>query len=110
SAWMIGPTAAMALPPQIAVPVVIRNDEFDFTRSPLPKARPTASAKQIPSAVYKNPLLPALITSWRFIPKPSATTDACNKHRDRSGLSAGRGCATVSQNKTPAESAIGGDT
>jgi hypothetical protein len=46
-----GTIAAMALPPQIAVPAVIRIDELPRTCKSLPSARPTRSAKEIPSAV-----------------------------------------------------------
>src|SRR5438046_956182 len=51
SACRIGPIAAMALPPQMAVPAVIKNDELPRTCKSLPSARPVRSAKEIPSAV-----------------------------------------------------------
>src|SRR6267154_1961814 len=47
----MGPIAAMALPPQIAVPAVIRIDELPRTCKSLPSARPTSSAKEIPARV-----------------------------------------------------------
>jgi hypothetical protein len=50
-ACRIGPIAAMALPPQIAVPVVIRKEEFPRTCKTFPSASPASSAKEIPSAV-----------------------------------------------------------
>ncbi len=46
-----GPIAAMALPPQIAVPVAIRNADFVRTRSSAPRPIPAASAKAIPRIV-----------------------------------------------------------
>ena len=51
SASRIGAIAAIALPPQMAVPAVIRNDELPRTSNSLPSARPKISAKEIPSAV-----------------------------------------------------------
>src|SRR5664279_6634504 len=45
-----GPTAAMALPPQIAVPVEIRKDARGFTATNLPITVPTIRAKAIPTA------------------------------------------------------------
>ena len=40
SAPVMGEMAAIALPPQMAVPAVIRNDAFPATLSRLPKSRP----------------------------------------------------------------------
>ncbi len=41
----MGPMAAIALPPQMAVPAVIRNEEFPRTRSNFPRARPPHERK-----------------------------------------------------------------
>src|SRR5664279_668543 len=46
-----GPTAAIALPPQIAVPVEIRKEGRGCTATNLPIAVPTIRAKAIPTAV-----------------------------------------------------------
>src|SRR6516225_3087977 len=46
-----GSTAAIALPPQIAVPVEIRNDARGYTSTNLPIAVPNMRAKAIPTAV-----------------------------------------------------------
>ena len=43
--------AAMALPPQIAVPVVIRKEELPRTCNNFPSVKPRINAKEIPSAV-----------------------------------------------------------
>ncbi len=51
SACRIGPTAAIADPPQIAVPVAIRNDGVPFTRNARPMASPMASANVMLIAV-----------------------------------------------------------
>jgi len=50
-ASMMGPTAAMALPPQIAVPVEIRIDAVLFTRKRRPSRSPKISAKEMLAAV-----------------------------------------------------------
>src|SRR5580698_1587656 len=44
------------------------------------------------------------------MPKPSATTLACNRNRERSLLSAGSGCETLRPKIIPTVSAIGGET
>ena len=75
----MGPTAAIALPPQIAVPVEMRNDGVFLTRNIAPNTMPIASVAVIPIAVYTIPLRPARNTLPRFIPNPSRTTDACSK-------------------------------
>src|SRR5205807_7619778 len=76
-AWQMGPTAAIALPPQIAVPVEIRKAEVLCIPKKTPKAMPTSMEKLMLSMVETNPLRPALTTWWRYIPKPNPTTDAC---------------------------------
>ena len=50
-AFTIGPTAAIALPPQIAVPTVIRNEEVRPTRMKFPIARPRTVAAVMPRDV-----------------------------------------------------------
>ena len=50
-AWTMGPTAAIALPPQIAVPVEMRNDGVVWTANSLPSNVPTTMAKAMPTAV-----------------------------------------------------------
>src|SRR5437763_13328530 len=47
----IGPTAAIALPPQMAVPVEIKNDGVLFTCSSFPRHIPMACVAVIPTAV-----------------------------------------------------------
>jgi hypothetical protein len=50
-ACVMGPTAAMALPPQIAVPVDIRNAGTRCTFNSAPRPIPASSAKLMPSIV-----------------------------------------------------------
>src|SRR5712691_3648642 len=105
----MGPMAAMALPPQIAVPAVIRNDELPRTRNNLPNTKPRKSAKEIPSAVWINPLRPAFRTSCRFMPKPRATTELCRRVRAIPRLSLMIGCEKLRPKRIPRVSAIGGE-
>ncbi len=51
SAPVIGEIAAIALPPQIAVPAAIRNDAFPATLSKLPKSKPSNMAQLMLTAV-----------------------------------------------------------
>jgi len=53
-----------------------------FTLNNRPIPRPRSMAKLMLSAVYANPDLPARTTSWRFIPKPRPTMDACKRNAD----------------------------
>ena len=72
----MGATAAMALPPQIAVPTVTRMLALWETRKNRPRISPADMLPVILSAVYRKPLLPALSTSARFIPNPRAMTES----------------------------------
>src|ERR1700722_7584847 len=108
-ACTMGATAAMALPPQIAVPAVIKNAAVFSTLKSLPTSRPAIIAKVMLPAVETKPLRPARSTSCRFIPKPSATTEALSRNLASSPLSAGEGCAKVSPNTRPTTSATGGE-
>ena len=82
-AFSTGPIAAIALPPQIAVPKLIRSDCVLPTCSSLPKATPRASANVMLMAVYMNPEAPACTISFRFIPNPRQTTAACSMNFER---------------------------
>src|SRR5215469_5141783 len=104
-----GPTAAIALPPQIAVPVEIRNDARGYTSTNFPIAVPTIRAKAIPTAVYRNPLRPARITWCRFMPKPSPTTAACSRYFEIWRDSPGYGWVAIAPKTSPASKANGGE-
>ena len=73
-AEITGPTAAMADPPQIAVPDAIRAEVF----VPIPKRRPiqnpAARVAAMVTIAKRAPLSPARNTFSRSIPKPSKTT------------------------------------
>src|SRR5271170_562876 len=107
---MIGATAAIALPPQIAVPTVIRIEAVLFTLSIRPASNPAVNANVILTAVYTNPLRPARNTSCRFIPNPSPTTDACSKYFVAVRDSLCHGCVKPNPKISPSASAAAGDT
>src|SRR5207248_10593614 len=102
-----GATAAMALPPQIAVPTEIKYDELRCTPKALPNNQPTPSAKAIPHSVYTNPDAPALSTWCRFIPNPRPTTEACSRIFDALRDVAAKGCSKIRPNATPRANEIG---
>jgi hypothetical protein len=106
---VIGPTAAIALPPQMAVPVEIRNAGRARTDSNQPSRVPSSSANVMLMAVYTKPLLPALITSCRFIPKPRPTTAACSSNLEACRDGAGYGCVAIDPKSRPASRASGGE-
>ena len=60
SASIVGPTAAIALPPQIAVPDEIRAEVLAYTHSHLPTRYPSASVPKMVAIVKRIPSLPAL--------------------------------------------------
>ena len=71
--------AAMALPPQIAVPHEIKWDVFLSVLNHFPKSVPKISVQKIEKTVNKKPSFPAETALAAFIPKPNPTTENCNK-------------------------------
>src|SRR5215472_948323 len=109
SASRTGPMAAIALPPQIAVPTEIRRDGVRSTESARPRKRPQATAKLIPTSVYRNPERPAWRTSVRLMPKPSPTTEICNSHFEQREVNSGNGFPSASARTSPKARARGGE-
>src|SRR5262249_35369436 len=104
-----GPTAAIALPPQIAVPTEINSALTRSTFNQRPSATPMIIVAEMPSAVYPKPELPARKTSRRFIPNPSPTTLACSNVFESDLVCLAYGFEKPSPNPKPSASAIGGD-
>ncbi len=73
-------TAAIALPPQIAVPTEIKYEIMRSTLKILPSKKPTPMAIEMVRTVKTNPSFPASTTLVKFIPKPSPTIAPCNKY------------------------------
>src|SRR5580698_3331201 len=107
---MIGATAAIARPPQIAVPTFINIEAVLLTPSIRPASNPAVNANAMLAAVYTNPLRPARNTSCRFIPNPRPTTDACSKYFVAVRASFCQGCVKPSPKNSPSPSATAGDT
>jgi hypothetical protein len=76
SACSTGAAAAMALPPQIAFPTVIRAPVAPRRRSERASRYPTPIDAEMLTTVYPNPRTPARATAIRFMPAPSPTTAA----------------------------------
>ena len=76
---IIGAIAAMALPPQIAVPQAIKWDVFLSMDNHLPNKNPTPIVVTIDTKVnvkLVDPIAKVLVT---LIPKPNPTTDIWSK-------------------------------
>ena len=71
------PTAAMADPPQMAVPAEIKTDVLRFMSSCRPIQYPRSKVVPMVRAANNEPFQPARRIVGRFIPKPSITTQAC---------------------------------
>ena len=74
-ALITGARAAMALPPQMAVPPETRNPVSRLTLSLLVKNNPKPMVTTIENMVNRIPVFPASMACSTFIPKPSPTTD-----------------------------------
>ncbi len=75
---MIGETAAMALPPQIAVPADNRYDKGLSSLKTFPRMNPKSITLTILTTVNINPVFPACRASSSFSPKPNPTIEICN--------------------------------
>ncbi len=73
----MGATAAMALPPQIAVPEAISKEVFFSTFKSFPSAMPKNITTVTEIMVSINPVFDDAITSVKLMPNPIKTMDAC---------------------------------
>lgn len=109
SASIAGPTAAIALPPQIAVPDEISVDVFSATPNHLPTKYPRINVPKIDAIVKSIPSFPAWITAERFIPNPRRITDACKRYFVGFPVTKGNGLPSVKASNNPRANAIGGE-
>ena len=79
-AAMTEPTAAIAEPPQIAVPTEISMLFFWSCVSRRPNHPPSSSVAPMVAAANIEPLNPRRRTTGRFMPKPGDTTQTCSSH------------------------------
>ena len=108
-ALITGPKAAIALPPHIAVPPEMRVLVCTSTFNNLPIHKPNPIVKAIENKVNINPVLPAINASWRFIPNPKPTTEACNKIFVNILLCCINGLPIVKATTNPQNKAIAGE-
>ena len=109
SAFIAGPTAPMADPPQIAVPDEISVDVRLATPSNFPTKYPSISVPNIVAIVNTIPCFPARYTEPRSIPNPSSTTDACSRYFVNLPSSCGNGLPIVNASTSPKARATGGE-
>lgn len=100
--------AAMALPPQIAVPDEIRWEVLGSILNNLPRPYPSNKVVNMDMAENMIPSLPALMAVMQFIPKPKPTTDTCNKICVALWLYCLYGCPVVWASIKPIKRAMGG--
>ena len=81
-----GVIAAIAEPPQIAVPVPINTHSLPGTRSNLPKQSALRNAALIVASVIDSESIPVFATSAIGRPKPSATIDHCKTCFDEKAI------------------------
>ena len=79
SDFITGAIAAIALPPQMAVPHEIKWDVFFSIFNHFPIKVPKIKVLKIEAIVNKKPSIPADKALFTFIPKPNPTTEICNK-------------------------------
>ena len=104
----LGALAAMALPPQIAVPFDIRVDVFLSIFRYLPIKYPASRVIPIVPTVKKNPSLPAFIASSKFMVKPRHTTETCKRRVVAFLLICMKGCPVTRAMTRPSNNATGG--
>src|SRR5690606_28955299 len=80
SALIIGDTAAMALPPQMVVPEVIKWLNFLSNCMYFPTSKPKTTVKKIERVVKLSPSKLVSRVSIKDIPKPKPTTAIFNKY------------------------------
>ena len=109
-AFTTGATAAIALPPHIAVPAEMRYDVLRSIISLFPRYIPRKSTLKTETIVNSIPSRPVCNDSWRFMPKPNPTTENCNRYLDVFFAKRGKGCPASSAKASPANRATAGDT
>ena len=103
-----GPTAAMALPPQIAVPDEIRYAVLRLRCIHQPTIMPMTITPKTDATVNIMPSLPDFSDSVTLIPNPSPTTDTCNRYFEVFLLNVGYGQAKIMAYIRPKNSATAG--
>lgn len=109
-ALMADPTAAIADPPQIAVPELTSSVCSRPTPSNRPSPKPTTNAPTIVAAAKANPLDASRHNSPRSIRNPSSTMHVCITSRDTRRDASGNRDRPANAVTTPTANARGGGT
>ena len=109
SAFTSGLTAAMALPPQIAVPLAIRYEVFLSTVSFRPRNAPRVRVRAMLKTVSRTPFPPACMALSAWMPKPRPTMAIFSRVFTASRLSFSNGLPIVLATTIPAKSARAGE-
>ena len=109
SASIIGAMAAIALPPQMAVPDDMRYELFLDSLNAFPRAVPMHITPMTDIMVNSIPSLPVSTAEYRFIPKPNPMTDSCRRYFDAFFVNFLNGAPNVTAISIPAtrERAVG---
>lgn len=107
--FITGEIAAIALPPQIAVPHEIKCDVFLSVFNHFPKRKPKVIVLKIEKTVRAKPSFPAENAFEAFIPKPKPTTENCNKNVTALWLNSKNGFPKTFTIITPSNKAAGGE-
>lgn len=108
--FITGAMAAIALPPQMAVPQEIRCEVFLSIFNHFPKNVPKINVLKMDAIVKKKPSFPAEKELETFIPKPKPTTEICNRTFVALWLRLKNGCPEKLATINPNSKAIGGVT
>src|SRR6056297_674238 len=102
-----GATAAIALPPQMAVPTEIRLPQCLSSEKILARNRPATRIVSTPMPVTHKPVTPPDTTVASGSPKPSPTTQIFSSSPDIRPTWAANGFPSSKANAIPAASAMG---
>src|SRR5262245_51571394 len=105
----LGPMAAMALPPQIAVPTEMSSAVILFTPSEHPNQTPKATVTAMLMAVSKKQARLTASTWCQSMPKPSPTTHHCSNTFDAERAESVNGWRLARPTSVPPASAIAGE-
>ncbi len=73
------PTAAMAEPPQMAVPAEMSSEVRRLMSSSLASQYPKVNVAKMVTAAKRRPCMPTRNTEARSMPKPKSTTLTCSR-------------------------------
>ncbi len=108
-AFITPPTAAIALPPQMAVPDEMRYEVRPSIFMYLPSRMPTTITPITETIVKIMPSAPDWSDFWRFMPNPRPTTEAWRRSFENFLLNFGCGMPKIKANAKPMKRATGAE-